>query len=143
MSEQSSRQQMVNQLTSVGLILFEMIEGIEERFPQVSESLIEATEYLIEAIQSIVAEEFFDTQTILTTPRLQVDTSYQKGTELEDLYRLQECLGKIESQLDDSYLLSAARGTIRRSIIELVQAIRPSRQASEKIVKPWDYVTQK
>ena len=140
MSETIDRQEMVNQLTSMGLILFEMIEGIEERFPQVSESLIEATEYLIEAIQSLVAEEFFESQTILTTPRLQVDVSYQEGNELENLYLLQECVGNIESQVDDGYLLSAARGTIRRSIIELVQTIRPSRQAEETVASPWEYL---
>jgi hypothetical protein len=140
MSETVDRQQIVNQLTSIGLILFEMIEGIEEQFPTVARSLNEATEYLIEGIHSLVAEEFFDTRKILTTPRLQVDVSYNEGNELEDLYILQDCLAVIENQLHNEYVLAAARATIRSSIIELVETIRPSRQASETATSPWEYL---
>lgn len=142
MPEQIDRQEIVNQLTAIGLILFEMIEGIEDRFPTVAYKLTEGAEYTINLIQEIVIEEYIETGTILSTPRLQVDASYHEEQELEDVYKIVEYLDAIKSKLEggNNLLCASAREQIYSAAIELVQTVRPRYQEEGETKNTWEYL---
>lgn len=138
------RQEMVNKLTAIGLILFELTETIEETTPTVTQHTSEAIDNIITLIKELVIEEYAETETILETPKFNVDVSHRPGNELSDLKELTEQLGKIKAHLDNTeeMLCSAARLALNNATIEMVQALRPTYKETGESKNPWDYLTE-
>lgn len=138
------RQQIVNQLTAIGLILFEIMEGIEERFPSVAKKLQEASSNIIYLIQELVIEEYLENSIILSTPKLEVDCSYHLTQELEDINLLTTYIADIKDTLFgvNRSLCESAENDLKLANIEMVQAIRPTRKSEMAIKPPWEYLQE-
>lgn len=140
----SQRQEIVNQLTAIGLILFELIESLEDRYPNISEQIVDGTNDIITLIQDLVVEEYEANCCILTTPKLNVDVSYHENQELQDLSRIVNYIETIKSQLDgrNEVLCATAQHSLQAAVIDMIQTIRPKFQEAGEAKDPWDYLRE-
>jgi hypothetical protein len=138
------RQEIVNQLTAIGLILFELIESLEDRYPDIAQEITNGTNDIITLIQDLVIDEYEANCCILTTPKLNVDASLHENMELEDLDKLVGYLEVIKGKLSgrNEVLCTTAQHSLHKAVIDMIQTIRPSFQEVGESKDPWDYLRE-
>jgi hypothetical protein len=129
----------VHQLTAIGVILFEFIEGTEGRAADTCNQLTLVTESISEVIKAIVTNAFLSDGTIIPVPRLELDSSYNPDTELEDLRKLEEAAASVAYQLPWPFSEQVEQIALDLSWarISLMEWYRPTIQEPGEKLSPW------